>query len=337
MEELLQKVYDQQDISRREMNQIAEAIFSGQLSEIQIAAFFMALKIKGETVSEMAGFAEVVQQLAVRVRYYGSGTIDTCGTGGDKSFSFNVSTTIAFIVAAAGIPVAKHGNRSVSSKSGSADTMEALGINLFQTVEQNEELLNEIGLTFLYAPEMHPNMKYVMPVRKTLKTPTIMNLVGPLVNPVKLDTQLMGTYRGDLIKETAEVLRELGRERAIVIHGAYGMDEANLAGISHYALLENEEITMHELHPEDVGLSTYTLEDIRGGNAEQNADILRAVLKGEPGAYLDTVLLNSGLAFYANGKVNSVQEGIDLARNLIQSGSAYNKLEQLIHYQTKVA
>ncbi|MBC6309785.1 anthranilate phosphoribosyltransferase [Listeria sp. FSL L7-1582] len=333
MEAYLQKVYDQQNLTRVEMQAVASAIFAGELSQAQIAAFLMALKIKGETIEEMQAIAETMQGVALQLPIASENTMDNCGTGGDKSLSFNVSTTSAFVLAAAGIKVAKHGNRSISSKSGSADVCQELGIDISLGTEDMVYLLENAGIAFLFAPHVHPNMKYVMEVRRELNTPTIFNLIGPLTNPVKLETQLMGIYRRDLLEQTAQVLGKLGRKRAIVVNGGGFMDEASLAGENHYALLENGEVTMHCFLPEDVGLESRDLEAIQGGDAKRNAEILLSVLKAEPSAYYDTVILNAGLGLLAHGKVTTLVSGIEMARDLIDSGAAYAKLTQLLACQ----
>lgn len=336
MEKLLHKVYDQQNLSKEEMNMVAMGIFEGRLSKTKIAAFLMALKNKGETAEEMAGIAEAMQKVAIQVEFKAGTAMDNCGTGGDKSNSFNISTTSAFVLAAAGIPVAKHGNRSISSRSGSADVCQELGIDINMCPEDMTYLLENVGIAFLFAPHVHPNMKYVMDVRKELGTPTIFNLIGPLTNPVHLETQLMGIYRRDLIGQTAEVLGQLGRKRALVLNGAGFMDEASLAGENHYALYENGSVSLHTLNPMEVGLDIYPLDAIRGGDAKENAEILRHVLDGEKGPYLDTVLLNAGFGLFANGKVETVENGVNLARELIESGAAKQKLTDLILCQKEV-
>jgi anthranilate phosphoribosyltransferase len=337
MKQLFEKVFGREHLTRREAQQIAEKMFEGELTDSQIAAFLTALKCKGETAEEMAGIAETIQKKAITISCEKENIMDNCGTGGDQSGSFNISTTASFVLAAGGVTVAKHGNRSISSKSGSADIFECLGLDLTLSPEKLSILLNEVGLAFLFAPHMHPKMSYVMSVRKELGTPTILNLIGPLTNPVSLDSQLMGTYRRDLVKETAKTLGELGRKRAVVVNGAGGMDEASLAGTTHFALLEKGQITMHELCPEEVGFARLPIEAIRGGNAEQNTEILLSILRNQTSPYLDTVLLNAGLGFFSNGKVKSIQEGIILARECISCGAAFDKLQQLIQAQREVA
>lgn len=336
MEQLLQKVYNQENLEEAEMKQISEAIFKGEVSEPQISAFLMALKIKGETTAEMVGIAEAMQSVSLKIPYSGADTMDNCGTGGDKSNSFNISTTAAFVLAAAGIKVAKHGNRSISSQSGSADVCQALGIDINLAPDAITYLLDQVGIAFIFAPHVHPNMKYVMGVRKVLATPTIFNLIGPLTNPVKLRTQLMGIYRRDLLEQTAVVLGKLGRERAIVVNGAGYLDEASLAGENHYALLSEGKVSMHVITPEEVGLHHYPLEAIKGRGPEENAKTLRAILAGEQGAPFETVLLNAGLGLLANGKVTNVRDGVVLARELILSGQAEAKLNELLQMQKEV-
>lgn len=337
MKNLFEKVFRNEHLSRIEAQQVAEKIFEGQLTDSQIAAFLTALKCNGETAEEMAGIAETIQRKAVTIDCQKENVMDNCGTGGDQSNSFNISTTAAFVLAAGGVTIAKHGNRSISSKSGSADIFECLGVNIALSPDKLSMVLNEVGLAFLFAPHMHPKMKYVMKVRKELGTPTILNLIGPLTNPVLLDSQLMGTYRRDLLEETAKTLGELGRKRAVVVNGSGGLDEASLAGTTHFALLEKGRITMQTIEPEEFGFARLPIEAIRGGNAEQNTEILLSILKNQASPYLDTVLLNAGLGFFSNGKVSTVQEGIVLAKDCVASGAAFDKLQQLIQVQKEVA
>ncbi|HPJ00748.1 MAG TPA: anthranilate phosphoribosyltransferase [Enterococcus sp.] len=336
MKEIFEKLYQGNDLTESEMTQLAEMIFTGELKDTQISAALIALKMKGITSTEMAAIAKVMQKNALTIENAPVNAMDNCGTGGDHSNSFNVSTTTAFVLAAGGIPMAKHGNRSISSRSGSADVLEELGVKLTTSQEQISQLLNEIGIAFLFAQAMHPSMRYVINVRRELATPTILNLIGPLTNPVNLETQLMGTFAESLLKETAETLGKLGRKRAIVLQGAYGMDEANLAGDTKFALLEDGKVEEYTVSAAGVGLPEYPLEAIVGGDAKRNAEILVSVLENQPSPFLDTVLLNAGLGFYANGKVNSVKEGVEEARKIIASGAAREKLAQLIEKQKEV-
>lgn len=333
MQELLEQLYQGQTLTFKEMQRVAEAIFNQQFSEGQLGALLVALKYKGVNVTDLVAFAKVMQKNALQLINAPQNAMDNCGTGGDHSNSFNVSTTAAFVLAAGGIVMAKHGNRSVSSRSGSADTLEQLGLRLETNACELSDWLNEIGIAFLFAPAMHPSMRAVMKIRKELATPTIFNLLGPLINPVPLETQLMGTYAGDTIVDTAVTLGQLGRKRAIVLHGASGMDEANLSGVTQCALLENNEVTEFYLNPEEYGFERFPLQAILGGDAQQNAQILKAVLSNQASPYLETVVLNAGLGFFANGRVQSLAEGFALARTCIASGAAFDKLQALLRAQ----
>ncbi len=334
MKELTKQLYQGQNLTFEEMQLVAETIFNGQLSEAQVGALLIALKYKGVQMEELAAIAQVMQKRAITIANAPLDSMDNCGTGGDYSNSFNVSTTSAFVLASGGVIMAKHGNRSVSSRSGSADTLEQLGVRLDFAPNEIGGLLKEVGIAFLFAPALHPSMKAVMKVRQELATPTVFNLLGPLINPVPLQTQLMGTYAADTIVNTAETLGKLGRKRAIVLHGANGMDEANLAGVTKCALLKEGKVTQFDLFPEDYGFSMVPLEAIAGGGPRENAQILVDVLSNKPSPYLETVVLNAGLGFYANGKVDSLAAGFSLARTCLASGAAYDKLQQLLTAQS---
>ncbi len=330
MKDYLLRLAEQQSFTENEMKEAVKVILQEEVSESEIAAFLMGLKAKGETVEEIAGIVRALKENTLKFTNKFPNVLDNCGTGGDGSSSFNISTTSAFVIAGAGIPVAKHGNHSISSKTGSADVLEFLGVNLSLPAEETEEILQEIGVAFLYAPHVHPKLKKVMTVRKQLKIPTIFNFIGPLTNPIDLDYQLLGVYRRDLLEPFAEVLRTLGRKRATVINGAGYMDEASLQGENHIAILDNQTIQLKSFYPEEIGLSRYNNEAIKGGNAEDNAKILLSVLKGEGGAYLDTVLLNAGIGIFTAMKAETIQDGIKVAKDSIESGAAYQKLQQLI-------
>ncbi|MDQ0270366.1 anthranilate phosphoribosyltransferase [Cytobacillus purgationiresistens] len=330
MKNILQQLSERQSLSEAEMQDAMDHIFSPEVTDSEIAAFLIGLKTKGETVEEIAGIVHSLRKRSMKFNKKIPNILDNCGTGGDGSKSFNISTTSAFVIAAAGIPVAKHGNRSVSSKTGSADVLEHLGINLNLSVERTEEILDEIGIAFLFAPHVHPQIKRIMKVRQDLRIPTTFNLIGPLINPVQLDHQLLGIYRRDLVEMFAEVLQTLGRKRAVVLNGAGYMDEASLQGDNYLAILKDDRITARTLHPEEVGLSVYSNEEIRGGDSKENAEILYKVLKGEKGGYRETVLLNAGIGIFTGGKANSIREGVKAAQEIIDTGAALNKLEQLI-------
>lgn len=336
MKQYLQMLTNKESLSQEDMKTVAIQLFRDDISDSEIAALIIALKSKGESADEITGLVEVLREKALPFTRILPGVMDNCGTGGDGSQSFNISTTAAFVLAGAGIKVAKHGNRSISSKTGSADVLEKLGVNLEIQPEQAEELLNEIGIVFLFAPHVHPNLKRIMKVRHELKIPTIFNLIGPLTNPVQLDYQLLGLYERKYLSLFADVLHRLGRKRAVVVNGAGFMDEASLAGENHIAVLENGSIHTCILTPEQVGLQTAPNSLIKGGDSTENADILLRVLQGEHSVYRDTVLLNAGLGIYAAGRAAAVKEGIEVAKESIDSGRAYTALQALIEKGGKV-
>lgn len=336
MQDFLQKLIDQEDLTTEEMIEATTRCFHDDITDTEIAAFLTALRMKGETPSEITGIAQVIRDKSDMSTIQLSNVMDNCGTGGDRSNSFNISTTSSFVLAGAGITVAKHGNRSVSSKTGSADVLEKLGVSLTFSKEHTERLLKENNITFLFAPHVHAKLRPFMKVRQQLGLPTIFNLIGPLTNPIELDSQLMGVYQRDKLKTIAQALHQLGRKRAVVVNGAGYMDEASLAGDNHLVLLEDGQFTEIVLHPSDVGLPTYDNSEIVGGNVEQNAEILLSVLNNEPSAYLDTVLLNGGLGLFANGVATTIQDGVEMAREIIRSGNALKRLEGLVEYSKNV-
>ncbi|WP_204983537.1 anthranilate phosphoribosyltransferase [Streptococcus equinus] len=333
MKELFNQIANKEDLSEEQVESLFDSILNNTISESEIAAFLMGLKVKGETPSEITGIVRALKSHAVDLPQDFGDAMCNCGTGGDQSYSFNISTTACFILAAGGIRIAKGGNRSVSSKSGSADVLEALGINIAASPATLSKALDEVGLAFIFAQTMHPAMRFIGPARKTLGIPTIMNIVGPLANPLDLETQLMGLYRADLQETAAQVMQKLGRKRAIIVTGPNNMDEAALYGENTYTLLENGKISQHSFTYKDLGMPRVELDDIVGGDAKQNADILVSVLENQASPYLETTVLNAGLGFYANGKVDSLAEGVDLARQLIADGSALAKLHQLQEVQ----
>jgi anthranilate phosphoribosyltransferase len=330
MKNFLLQLADQKSLTEEQMKEAFQHVLEDEVTESEIAAFLMGLKSKGETVDEIAGIVRAMKNHTYSFKEKYSDVLDNCGTGGDGSSSFNISTTSAFVIAGAGITVGKHGNRSISSKTGSADVLEALGVKLDLPLEKTEEILKEIGIAFLYAPHVHPKLKRVNAVRKQLKIPTVFNYIGPLTNPIDLDYQMLGVNRRDILEPIAEVLKTLGRRRATVLNGAGNMDEASLQGENHLAILDNGIIRLKTLTPEDVGLSRYDNKAIRGGDAKQNAEILLGVLKGEKGAYRDTVLLNAGIGIFTANKAESILEGVEKAREIIDSGAALEKLTLLI-------
>lgn len=332
MREYLEKITRGEHLTMNEMEQATRLMFDPSTDPAAIGGFLIGLKQKKEAVSELTGLVNVVRKQAVLLPDALPGAMDNCGTGGDGSMSFNISTTSAFVVAGAGITVSKHGNRSVSSKTGSADVLEALGVDIHLTPEQTYELLKLNDIAFLFAQAVHPKMKQVMGIRRALGVPTIFNLIGPLTNPVDLTTQLVGIYRRDLLMEMAATLHQLGRKRAVVINGPDYMDEAALHGETHGVLLEDGELISFSLTAEDAGLPYIDPSLIKGGDALENAKILRRVLEGHPGPHRDTVLLNAGLAIFADGTAKTIKEGVALAKSSIDQGRALEKLETMIRF-----
>lgn len=333
MKKFIEKLANFEPLTAHEMTNIVENIVNGKVSESQITALLLGLKMKGETVEERTALAQVMKKHAQQIPTTITNAMDNCGTGGDQSFSFNVSTTAAFVLAGGGVQMAKHGNRSISSKSGSADVLEYLGINLDLSPIQLGKVFERAGIVFLFAKNMHPSMKYIMPARLSLGIPTVMNLTGPLIHPMNLETQLIGISRPELLESTAEVLKNMGRKRAVIVSGPDGLDEAGLHGESNIAILENNRIRLEQFTPEDIGMGRVSLEAIRGGDAQENASILVSVLENQASPYLEMTVLNAGLGFYANGKVTNVKDGILLSRQIIASGAAYDKLKLLQEYQ----
>ncbi|WP_020007801.1 anthranilate phosphoribosyltransferase [Salinicoccus albus] len=332
----LNKLSERKDLTFDEMAEAMQIILNETLSDSEVAAFLMALKAKGETVDEIASLVEVLRDNAMPLKRSMDNVMDNCGTGGDGSHSFNISTVSAFVLAGAGVTVAKHGNRSVTSRTGSSDVLAELGVSLDFDADDNARLLKDNNITFLFAPHVHPKLKQIMKVRQDLKVPTIFNLIGPLINPVKLEQQFLGTYNREQLVMMATVLKRLGRKRAVVINGAGYMDEASLAGENYFALLEGGAIYEEKFTPESVGLKSYPLEAIAGGDSSTNAEILRNVLEGDAApAQRDTVLLNAGIGLYAAGRSDSIEAGIFMAKESISSGRALQKLEHLIKYSNK--
>jgi len=335
MKQYLEKLMNRENLTVDEMKTATNSCFAENITDTEIAAFLTALRSKGETSDEITGIVEVIRSHSPLSSISIPNVMDNCGTGGDKSYSFNVSTTAAFVIAGAGVTVAKHGNRSISSKTGSADVLEHLGVSLSFSNDDVEQLLHENNIAFLFAPHVHSKLKHFMKVRRELGLPTIFNMIGPLTNPLDLDSQLLGVYRPDMVHMLAESLYKLGRKRAIVVNGAGSMDEASLAGENNLILLDDGDLIPFTLHPDELNLPVYSVADIRGGNAQDNAQILLDVLNGKEGPFLDTVLLNAGLGLFANGVATTVQEGLVQARESIDSGAAMERLQQLIKYSEK--
>lgn len=318
------------DLPETEMMAAMEEIMGGEATPAQISALITALRMKGETVEEVTGAARIMRQKATRINACATTIVDTCGTGGDKLNTFNISTTTAFVVAAAGITVAKHGNRAVSSGCGSADVLEALGVNISVDQEIVEECIQQIGIGFLFAPKLHGAMKYAIGPRREIGIRTIFNMLGPLTNPAGATAQLLGVYDPRLTEMFADVLKKMGAKRAFVVHGADGLDEVTITGETRVAELKDGLIRTYNIHPKDYVGRTYPLEDIRGGDPTTNAQITRAVLSGKHDACRDVVLLNAALAIIAGEKAADIKEGVQIAADCIDSGAAVKKLQALI-------
>ncbi|NWG11914.1 MAG: anthranilate phosphoribosyltransferase [Acidobacteria bacterium] len=346
--EAIRKIVEGQHLSRVEAASVMSDIMSGRTTDAQIASFLTGLRMKGETVEELIGFASVIRSRAVRVRPKAdvaaalSGTdremlVDTCGTGGDATGTFNISTATAFVLAGSGIRVAKHGNRSVSSLCGSADVVEALGIRIDLPAESVARCIDEVGIGFLYAPLLHDAMRYVMLPRREMKIRTVFNLLGPLCNPADANAQVLGVFSEKLTEVMAQVLFELGARRALVVHGLDGLDEITITGESKISEVREGTIRTYYVTPEDFDLARAPIEEIQGGDARRNAEIIRELLSGAAGARRDVVLLNAAAGLVAGGKAEGLRQAIGLAREAIDSGNAIAKLEALVELTRQLA
>jgi anthranilate phosphoribosyltransferase len=321
---------DGQSLSRVAAAALMNRVFSGEATPAQVAAVLTALKLKGETPEEVAGFADAMRAHAVAFPTVGEG-IDTCGTGGDRAGTFNLSTTVSFVAAGAGLKVAKHGGRSASSKTGGADVLEALGVDIEMSPETAARCLERVGMTFLFAQRYHPAMRHVAPVRRELGIPTVFNVLGPLCNPSKPLRQVLGVYRPELVELVSQALQELGATHAMVVHGLSGLDELTLDGPTLIAELKDGKIRRFEVHPSDVGLSQAPVSALAGGDAAENARILMDVLSGsEKGPKRDAVLLNAAAVLQVGGLAANLREGVELARESIDSGRALAKVDHLV-------
>lgn len=329
MKNILEKLIKNEDLTLNEAKFAMNEIMEGNATPAQISAFLVALRMKGEAIDEITGFASIMQEKAQRVHFFND-AVDIVGTGGDYLNTFNISTCSAFVVSAAGMPVAKHGNRSASSNCGSADVLEALGTNITLSPALAQKCLEDLGICFMFAPSYHLSMKYVAPVRKELGVRTIFNILGPLANPAKPQFQLLGVYDERLLVPMTKVLQGLGLKGVMTVHSKDGLDEISILDKTFVCELKDNVIKSYTIEPEQFGLKTAPLGSIQGGNALQNAEIIKAVLQGEKGAKRDVVLLNSSAALYTAKKANSIKEGISLAAMAIDSGKAYQKLADYI-------
>ena len=330
IKEAIARVVDQEDINETEMMEVMNEIMEGKATPAQIAAFITGLRIKGETVDEVTGAARIMKQKATRIDARSSIILDTCGTGGDGMKTFNISTTAAFVVAAAGLIVAKHGNRAVSSGCGSADVLEALGVNISAPPEIVEECIHQTGIGFLFAPMLHGAMKYAIGPRREIGIRTIFNMLGPLTNPAGATSQLIGVYNSRLTEMFAGVLKNLGTKRAFVVHGSDGLDEATVTGETRVTELRDGLITTYNIDPVDFFGNTFPGDVLLGGDASLNAQITKDVLSGKDGACRNIVVLNAALAIMTGDKAKTIKDGIKVAQDCIDSGAAMKKLQALI-------
>ncbi len=332
-QEAINRLCDKREIFYDEMVDLMRQVMEGKVSQVQLAAILMGLHVKTESVSEIAAAAAVMREFSTKVDASGlEHLVDTCGTGGDKAHTFNISTTAAFVAAAAGARVAKHGGRSVSSKSGSADVLEALGVHLALTPEQVALSLREVGLGFMFAPSHHPAMKHAAPVRKELGMRTILNILGPLTNPAGAPNQVMGVFHPDLVGIQARVLKMLGSRHVMTVHGHEGLDEITLTGPTFVAELKHDFITEYTIEPKQFGIDIAPIEALQVRDAEESRSRVESVLANEPGPSRDVVVINAAAALYVSGLAGSLWDGVALAREVLASGKARAKLDQLVTF-----
>ena len=329
LKEALNQVVSGENLSRQEALESMQTIMSGNASEAQIGSLLTALRIKGETSEEIAGFAESMRSHTVKVNCSQTDLLDTCGTGGDRKGTFNISTTVAFVVAGAGAAVAKHGNHGVSSSSGSADVLKALGVRIDLPAQNVASVIEDAHIGFLYAPTFHPAMKYAGKTRRELGFRTVFNVLGPLTNPLSAERQLMGVYDRSLTQKLAEVLLQLHTRRAMVVHGLDGLDEISTTSQTQVSEVVDGKIRSYMIDPAEYGLPLAGLDDISGGTPEENADIIKTILQGNPGARRDLVLLNAAAALVVADKAENIREGMILAAESIDSGAAQAKLDRM--------
>ena len=331
IKEAIQALISGRSLTMEEAASVMEEIMQGETTPAQFGAFVTALRLKGETVEEITGLAKTMRSRAVPVTI-AEPVVDTCGTGGDGLATFNISTTAAFVVAGAGLKVAKHGNRAMSSQCGSADVVEVLGVRLDLTAEQVQRCLEEVGIGFMFAPAFHPAMKYASAPRREIGIRTVFNILGPLTNPAGAGAQVLGVADGSLLEKLALVLQNLGCHHALVVHGEDGLDEITLTGRTQVCELKESRIESYSVSPEDFGLSRASLASLKGGTVDENATLLRKILAGASGHQRDVVLMNAAAALLAGDRAQSLQQGLELAREALDSGRALSKLEQLIKF-----
>ncbi len=329
IQEAIYQIINKQNLSLEQTKTVMEEIMEGRATNAQIGSFLTAMRMKGETIEEITACAKVMREKCTKIRP-DTDVLDIVGTGGDEAYTFNISTVSAFVISAGGVPVAKHGNRSVSSKCGSADLLEALGVNIALTAEQSAQILDKIGICFMFAPTYHASMKYAAPVRKELSVRTIFNILGPLSNPAGANMQLLGVYDENLVEPLARVLANLGVKRAMVVHGHDGLDEVTLCDTTTICEVNNGKLNSFFISPEQLGLIRCQPSDLVGGDPRENALIARDILNGQKGPKRDVVILNSALCLYMSHNHITLRECVRMAEMLIDSGAANNQLQKFI-------
>lgn len=332
IKEAIGKLVEGKSLTENEAEIVMSEIMRGEATPSQIGAFLVSLRIKGETIEEITGCAKAMRASAIKVMPDSALLVDTCGTGGDGLCTFNISTLVAFVAAAAGLAIAKHGNRSVSSMCGSADLLQALGVKIDLEPQKVAACINKVGLGFLFAPLLHPAMKYAMPTRKEIGIRTIFNILGPITNPASAQVQLLGVYDPDLTTTLATVLGRLGSQKAMVVHGADRLDELSTTGVNSIAELRDGKVKSYQLDPQNLGLARARLEDLKGGSPEENAEIAISILKGKKGPQRDIVLLNTAALFVLTDRTKEWKEGLDLGARMMDSGKAEEKLKQMVQF-----
>jgi anthranilate phosphoribosyltransferase len=337
IKDAIKRVVTGKHLTEEEAGIVMEQIMDGTASPAQIASLLTAMHLKGETVDEITGFARVMRHKATHIKSSYDLMVDTCGTGGDGSGTFNISTTAAFVVAGAGVPVAKHGNRSVSSRCGSADVLEELGVNINLDREAMEECLKQVGMTFLFAQVLHSSMRYAAGPRREIGIRTVFNILGPLTNPAGAQAQVLGVYNPPLTEVLGRVLARLGSSRAFVVHGAGGLDEVSLAGTSVLCEIKNGSVRKGTLDPKRFGFAYSPVSSLAGGTAKENAAITRRILEGEKGPRRDVVVINAALGLVSGGKAECISDGLEIAAASIDSGAAMAKLSELAQFTRRQA
>jgi len=335
MQSAIRAVTERRDLSGDEMQQVMRTIMTGEASQAQLGGFLIGLRMKGETVDEIAAAASVMRELATKVDVDGENLVDTCGTGGDGSKTFNISTASAFVVSAAGAQVAKHGNRSISSKSGSADVLEALGVNIGLAPDQVATCIKKIGVGFMFAPQHHSAMKHAIGPRKEMAVRTVFNLLGPLTNPAAAPNQVVGVFSDQWVEPIARVLAKLGSKHVLVVHAEDGMDEISVSSPTKVAELKEGEVSVYKVTPEQFALSVGDKNSLSVDDARQSSEMIKGILNGDAGPATDIVCLNAGAAIYVSGLASSIEAGVKKAQEVIANGKAREKLEALVEFTNK--